>query len=58
MLQPKKKKELTLKQQQEADKAYARKTMTSSPNSFSNARATKVLGKSKTGGPVKIKKKK
>jgi hypothetical protein len=58
MLQPKnKKKELTLKQQQEADKAHARKTMTRSPNSSSNARANKVVGKYKKGGLIKSKKK-
>jgi hypothetical protein len=58
MLQPKKKKkELTLKQQQEADKAHARKTMTPSPNSYTNSRANKVVGKYKKGGSVKSKKK-
>jgi hypothetical protein len=51
-----KKKELTLKEQQEADKAYARKTMTSSPNSSSNSRANKVVGKYKNGGSVGNKK--
>lgn len=60
MKTPKKpvKKELTLREQYEADKAYARKNIKSSPNSSSNARASKVVGNYKNGGLVKSKKKK
>ena len=56
MLSPKNKKKLTLKEQQEADKAYARKNLKSSPNSYSNTRANRVVGNLKKGGSIKSKK--
>ena len=52
MLSPKKKtpKKLTMREQHEADKALAKKQFKASPNSHSNARASKVVGKYKKGG--------